>query len=104
MHQALIGRLRRCWASANTIILGCARGVTLPAEAGSHPFLTLDVPGAKETDACRINDAGQTVGEFRDAGGKQRGDIATPPPRGSGDPLVPGTIPLLRARLANWIS
>ena len=39
------------------------------ASAAPYTFTTLDVPGAGETGAFGINDAGQVVGDFRDSSG-----------------------------------
>jgi probable HAF family extracellular repeat protein len=56
-----------------------------PAEPTEHGFLlddgiftTIDVPGATLTQAFGINELGQIVGRFRDAGGASHGFLATP--------------------------
>ncbi len=48
------------------------------AGASSFTFATFDAPGATSTDAYGINDAGQIVGVFHDAGGKTHGFSRTP--------------------------
>lgn len=68
----------RRWVSVNVLILGCALGVMPSALAISLDFATFDAPGAKNTFASGINDAGQIVGFFKDASGKDQGYVATP--------------------------
>jgi probable HAF family extracellular repeat protein len=43
-------------------------------------YTTLDVPGSTSTQAWGINDSGEIVGTYADAGGGQHGFLATPVP------------------------
>ena len=47
-----------------------------PSGAFGLTFTPIDVPGATFTDAIGINDRGQIVGDFTDAGGTVHGSIA----------------------------
>lgn len=53
--------------AAALLLAGCAIA-TSPARAG-YQYTTLDVPGALETQAYGIDDAGRVVGAYRDAAG-----------------------------------
>jgi probable HAF family extracellular repeat protein len=53
-------------------------GITIPTRsANSFSFAPLDVPAATQTHAFGINGAGQIVGTFEDAGGKEHGFLRT---------------------------
>src|SRR5579862_7975978 len=65
--------MRRSWAWLGILIVCCSLGVTLPAQAVSLTFVTIDVPGVAATSASGINAAGQIVGVFWDVSGKTHG-------------------------------
>lgn len=66
--------MRPCW---ETLIL-TSLGYVIPITSPNRPpnpvsFTTIDVPGATETRAFSTNNAGEIVGEFKDAKGKAHG-------------------------------
>src|SRR5438034_1048014 len=56
-----------------SLLLGSSPG----SWATDYTFTTIDVPGGFKTDAVGINNAGQIVGEFRDATGAGHGFLDT---------------------------
>ncbi len=65
-----------CVALVLLSIILAGTPVTLAQLAG--PVTQIDAPGARATYAHGINDGGQIVGPFVDAGGKWHGHMATP--------------------------
>jgi len=72
--------MRGSMAWVSIMIVSCALGITLPAQAVSFKFATLGAPGAHMTFARGITPAGRIVGDFWDAGGKIHGYVATSTP------------------------
>ncbi len=70
--------MRRSWVSLSVVFFSCALGVMPWAGASSVTVATIDAPGATATYAFGINNAGQIVGDFADAGDNTHGYVATP--------------------------
>ncbi len=71
--------MRPSWGALPVVLLAYAlTGTTIPSRAAdSFSFTTIDVPGATETEASGINNAGQIVGFFKDASRKLHGFMRT---------------------------
>ena len=67
--------MRVSWrALVLTLLAGVLTSITIPTHAAdSFSFTTIDVPGATDTYAFGINDSGQIVGFFREAGKRGHG-------------------------------
>jgi probable HAF family extracellular repeat protein len=80
MRHLFAGMQMRLYCVALTVmvLVYALTGTTIPSRAAdSFSFTTIDVPGATETEASGINNAGQIVGFFRDAGRKLHGFMRT---------------------------
>jgi probable HAF family extracellular repeat protein len=65
--------------SCSLVVLGLFLRVAGRADA-EFTYTTLDVPGSALTQANGINDAGQIVGYYEDASGREHGFLAVPEP------------------------
>ncbi len=65
------------WKAAHPSLVGPPVGSTPPARSSSVTVTTFDAPGATTSAVRGINNTGQIVGTFRDAGGKWHGYLRT---------------------------